>query len=105
MEGAFVSRLRYNNNKCPYLVQMNRINVERVNGCMNTNHIFHLYFEYLPMTLSKLLSRSKGPLPDGEVRLLVGCLLEAVREMNSRETYHGDIYPEFIYVDDRAQRR
>lgn len=32
-------------------------------------------------------------------------LLEAVRFINDRETYHGDIYPEFIYLDDRGQRK
>lgn len=38
-------------------------------------------------------------------RLLLSCLLEAVKFINERETYHGDIYPEFIYLDDRSQRR
>lgn len=38
-------------------------------------------------------------------RLLLSCLLEAVKFINERETYHGDIYPEFIYLDDRGQRR
>ena len=39
------------------------------------------------------------------VRLLLGSLLEAVKCINEHETYHGDIYPEFIYLDDRGQRK
>ena len=57
------------------------------------------------MTLSKFLALSKQPLPEREVRLLLGCLLEAIKEINDRETYHGDIFPEFIYVDERGPRK
>lgn len=39
------------------------------------------------------------------MRLLLSSLLEAVFFINERETYHGDIFPEFIYLDDRGQRK
>jgi serine/threonine protein kinase len=68
-------------------------------------NVYHVYFEYLPMTLSKYLALHKEPLPENEVRILLGSLLEAVRDINERESFHGDIFPEFIYLEERGQRR
>ena len=101
-ENEFIAKLRFSNNKCPFLVSIQKIEVEKRSNCTHNHHLYHVYFEYLPMTLSMYLAMQQDPLPDGEVKLLVGCLLEAVRDMNERGTYHGDIYPEYIYLDERG---
>lgn len=53
-----MSKLRSNNNTCPYLVSMVKIETEVDSVCANTN-TYHVYFEYLPLTLQELLDRQQ----------------------------------------------
>lgn len=50
----FVNHLRMNNNKCPSLVSIVKIEVEAGSYCDRGSR-YHVYFEYLPLTLNKIL--------------------------------------------------
>ena len=60
-----MSKLRNNNNNCPYLVSMVKIETEVDSVCANTN-TYHVYFDYLPLTLQELLERQQQPFSELE---------------------------------------
>lgn len=64
-EDEVMSKLRANNNNCPYLISMIKIETQLDSVCATTN-AYHVYFEYLPNTLQHILAQQKEPFAEAE---------------------------------------
>jgi hypothetical protein len=67
-EDEFMGKLKNNNNDCPYLISMIKIEAQQESLCATTN-TFHVFFEYLPMTLQAAIQRRNEPFPESECTL------------------------------------
>lgn len=59
-EEEVITRLRSNNNSCPYFVSMVRIDTQARSVCASTN-AFHVYFEHIPRNLQQLIEAQRQP--------------------------------------------
>jgi hypothetical protein len=59
-EEEVITRLRSNNNSCPYFISMVRIDTQARSVCASTN-AFHVYFEHIPRNLQQLIEAQRQP--------------------------------------------
>jgi hypothetical protein len=64
-EEEVIGRLRANNNSCPHLIPMVKIETQARSICAATN-AYHVYFEYLPRTLQQIIDGQTQPFAEPE---------------------------------------
>jgi serine/threonine protein kinase len=85
------------------IANVNHPNVVRVNDFFEENRTGYLVMPYVPSVTLRALLNEAGPMPEDNVRQLIGRLVSALRAVHKQGVYHLDLKPENVLVTPRQE--